>query len=89
MTEEEHIQKGFNAGYQLQRHNPELTMQIEKGFTDKDHPYAQGFTAGSREFTKEQSTSSYLDKQLNKAKQYQSKKQNNPDHTQKDKGMDL
>ena len=67
MTFEEHIQKGFNAGYQLQKLHPALSEQLQMGFTDKDHPYVQGFTAGREEFAKEktQETPSLLDKYLN------------------------
>ena len=53
MTEEQYIQKGFNHGYQLQKHQPELAQQLQQGFADKNTPYAQGFTAGSQEYSKE------------------------------------
>jgi len=55
MTEEQYIQKGFNNGYQLQKHDPELSKTLQNGFTDKEHPYAQGFVAGSQEYVNEQS----------------------------------
>ena len=53
MTEEQYIQKGFNAGYQMEKHDSKLAKTLQKGFTDKEHPYVQGFIAGSKEYGKE------------------------------------
>jgi len=53
MTEEEHIQKGFNAGYKLEQLDPALSKTLQQGFTDKEHPYAKGFIAGGKEYVKE------------------------------------
>ncbi len=55
MTEEDYIQKGFNHGYQLQKHRPELAKTIQDGFADKQAPYAQGFSAGRQEYSNEKS----------------------------------
>lgn len=46
--------KGFNDGYLLQQHNPELANELEEGFSDPSHPYADGFASGKAEFSKEQ-----------------------------------
>lgn len=54
MTEEQQIQKGFNHGYQLQKHEPELAQTLQQGFSKQDSPYAQGFVAGGQERVKEQ-----------------------------------
>lgn len=68
MTEEEQIQKGFNHGYQLQKHQPELAKTLQEGFQDKKAPYALGFIAGSQEYvletekTKGSKLSNYLNK---------------------------
>lgn len=53
MTEEQQIQKGFNHGYQLQKHQPMLAKTIMEGFADKQSPYAVGFRAGSNEWSQE------------------------------------
>ena len=67
MTEEEYIQKGFNAGYQLQHHEPKIAEQIQQSFTDQSHPYAQGFIAGSQEYEKEKGiNNNLLSKYMNK-----------------------
>ena len=54
MKDIELIKKGFNAGYLLQKHDPELAQKLLKGLKDKDIPYAQGYKAGIKEYTREQ-----------------------------------
>ena len=85
MTEEQHIQKGFNHGYQLQKLQPELAQSVKEGLSDKDHPYAKGFLAGAQEYSreKENEKSSY---QPDLGPKRQSKSQ---DKSQKDKGFEL
>ena len=53
MEEQGQIKKGFNVGYELEKHAPEICKTIQDGFTDKEHPYAVGFIAGSNEFINE------------------------------------
>lgn len=57
MNEEKQINKGFNAGYMLAKHRPELAEQMQKGFVDKENPYALGFIAGTKEYVRELSKS--------------------------------
>ena len=63
MNQDNLIIKGFNDGYLLQKHKPKLASQIQQGFVDKNHDYAQGFTKGRQEFNKEASKdkSNYMD----------------------------
>ncbi|MEO1261732.1 MAG: hypothetical protein AAFZ15_23210 [Bacteroidota bacterium] len=53
MTEEQQIQKGFNAGYLIAKHRPDLAEKMQNGFVDKGIPYALGFIAGTKEHKKE------------------------------------
>ncbi len=85
MTFEEHIQKGFNAGYQLEKHNPELASTLKKGFTDKEHPYVQGFMAGSQEYSKEV----VKEKSSPLSKYSLDKKKSSPSPSQERDGMDF
>jgi len=64
MSKEDNIQKGFNAGYQLQKHDPNLAESLANSFVDKEHPYAEGFSKGAEQYTVEQaqSKSSYKDR---------------------------
>ena len=55
MTRDQYLQDGFNAGYQLQQHKPELAAHLQKGFANKQHPYARGFSSGQQQYIKEQS----------------------------------
>lgn len=90
MTEEEIIQKGFNAGYRLQKLKPELASQLQQGFSDKEHPYAQAFIAGTEQYVKDSSKdkSSFVDKYFNKIKS-QTKTKSPDKGKSKDKGVDL
>lgn len=54
MDEKNALIKGFNAGYWLEKHEPELSKIIQESFADRDHPYADGFIKGSNEFEQEQ-----------------------------------
>ncbi len=47
------IQKGFNAGYLMEKHNPALAQKLREGLTSKDNPYAMGFIKGSQEYAQE------------------------------------
>lgn len=57
MTEEQLIQRGFNAGYGLAKQDPALSQSLQNCLKGNDSPYAQGFLAGSKEWEKEQSKS--------------------------------
>ncbi|MEO1262980.1 MAG: hypothetical protein AAFZ15_29500 [Bacteroidota bacterium] len=53
MEEEKKFLKGFNAGYQLAKHSPELSNKLKKGIQKSENPYVSGFFAGTHEFNKE------------------------------------
>ena len=53
MKQEDSILKGFNAGYLLQKHEPELAKSLRKVLEGNDKPYVQGFLAGSKEYLTE------------------------------------
>ena len=40
------IQKGFNAGYQLQKHKPQLAEKLKRSLQGNDEGYAIGFLKG-------------------------------------------
>ena len=54
MKDIELIKKGFNAGYLLQKHDPELAQKLLQDLKDTDIPYSQGYKAGIKEYTREQ-----------------------------------
>ena len=57
MSEAKKTLEGFNAGYILKEHRPELSKQLENSLGDIELPFFKGFVAGSKEFIKEQTKS--------------------------------
>jgi len=55
MKEEKEIQDGFNAGYLIAKHLPDLSGKLQKGLASKEDDFAKGFMAGAKEFTGEAS----------------------------------
>jgi len=44
------IQKGFNAGYLMEKLNPELARKLRDGITDDENPYLLGFSKGAEQY---------------------------------------
>ncbi len=53
MDEEKDILEGFNAGYIIEKHRPELAKQLVSAVEGVELPFVEGFVAGSQEYTKE------------------------------------
>ena len=64
MTADQITQRAFNAGYLVEKHLPQLSKLLLKGFQGNEHPYVKGFVAGSSEMVKErgQNKSKFLEK---------------------------
>ena len=58
------IQKAFNAGYLLEKHQPQLAQQIAKGLQNPKSEFAEGFSAGRKQVEQErnQNKSKFLEK---------------------------
>jgi hypothetical protein len=58
------IQKAFNAGYLLEKHQPQLAQQISKGLQNPKSEFAEGFSAGRKqvEMERSQNKSKFLEK---------------------------
>jgi len=54
MTEDERYIEGFNHGYELMTHDPDMAMIISKGVSNNNDPYATAFIHGSLQAVKEQ-----------------------------------
>lgn len=52
MENEKHFTKGFNAGYLLSQHEPELLKQLLKS-PNTDNEYIQGLTLGQKQYDRE------------------------------------
>ena len=53
MDKEQELENGFNAGYIIEKHNPELAKYLIEGIEQLKDSYADGFIAGSKESIKE------------------------------------
>ena len=45
--------EGFNAGYLIEKHKPELSQKLVNGLDGVEVPFIEGFIAGSKEFVQE------------------------------------
>ena len=50
---EKEIQKGFNAGYLLEKLNPKLSQKLRMGITEESEPYMLGFAKGAEQYNNE------------------------------------
>lgn len=53
MKNDDQILDGFNDGYIIQKHEPELANQMIANLDGVDEPYMKGFVAGAKEFQME------------------------------------
>ena len=56
MDEQKHneeIRKGFNAGYLLEKLNPELAQKLRNGIADKKNPFLFGMLKGAEQYNQE------------------------------------
>ncbi len=60
--ESKEITEGFNAGYLIEKHRPELTQQLVKSIEGVELPFIEGFVAGSQEYAKERTRSKIISK---------------------------
>ena len=59
MNDLEMTKKGFNAGYLLEKYDPDLARKLLKDLKDKDIPYAVGYKAGVKEMARERIMEQY------------------------------
>ena len=53
MDTDQEILEGFNAGYIIEKHRPELAKQLVAAVEGIEVPFVEGFIAGSKEYSKE------------------------------------
>lgn len=81
MSEEENYKKGFNNGYLLAQHRPELLNKLT-GTLDRSIPYLDGLASGKEEYD--------LEKARNYFKKFErsDSTEKTKDKTKEDKGLD-
>ena len=52
-AEQKEFVKGFNSGYLLEKHTPELIFKIQPHISESKVPYVAGINKGILEFKKE------------------------------------
>lgn len=82
------IQKAFNAGYLLEKYQPQLAQQIAKGLQNPKSEFAEGYTAGRKqvEIERSQNKSKFLEKLQ---AEYGTKVPTKTKGKDKDKGIDI
>ncbi len=56
MDEAKEMLEGFNTGYLIEKHRPELAKQLVKAVEGVELPLVNGFVAGSQEYAKERAS---------------------------------
>ena len=62
MDEDKEMLEGFNAGYIIEKHRPELAKQLVSAVEGVEIPFVEGFVAGSKEYAKERTQSKVISK---------------------------
>lgn len=78
--------EGFNAGYIIEKHRPELSKKLVNAVQGADMPFIEGFIAGTEEYSKERSRSKIINKLRDGLQQQKTKSTKGKD---KDKGIDM
>lgn len=52
-AQNQEIQKGFNAGYLLEKLNPKLAQKLRSGISDKSSPFLLGMAKGAEQYNQE------------------------------------
>ena len=87
MDSEKQIVEGFNAGYLIEKHRPELAKTLAEKSQGMESPFIEGFSAGRAEFARERGKSKFLSKLRGSAPQPPSVK--SKDKNRDDKGLDI
>lgn len=80
MAEDKDIVEGFNAGYLIQMHRPELAKQLVTSVVGVEMPFIEGFVAGTQEYVKEGVQKKVIAKFREASKETISKQTKNKEH---------
>lgn len=62
MDADKDLLEGFNAGYIIEKHRPELSKQLVSAVEGVELPFIEGLVAGAQEYTKERTQSKTIAK---------------------------
>lgn len=86
MDADQEILEGFNAGYIIEKHRPELAKQLLAAVEGVEVPFVEGFVAGSQEYAKERTQMKTISKLREASK---SRIPRPTKDKEKDKGFDM
>lgn len=86
MSEEKDLVEGFNAGYIIEKHRPELAKQLLSAVDGVELPFVEGFVAGSQEYAKERTRMKTISKLRDSSRGRLPRPTKDKD---KDKGIDM
>lgn len=84
---EQELARGFNAGYIIQKHRPDIADGLTEAVKDKQDEFFQGLVAGSEQYAKERTQSKTIGKLKDTARQIPRPTQKGKDRPSK--GFDL
>jgi hypothetical protein len=84
---EQELAKGFNAGYIIQKHRPEIADSLTEAVRENKDEFFQGLVAGSEQYSKERTQSKTISKLRDTVRQLPRSTQKGKDSP--NKGFDL
>lgn len=84
---EEELASGFNAGYIIQKHRPDLANSLAEVVNAEADDFFQGFVAGSQQYAKERAQSKTVSRLRDTARQIPRPTQRTRDTP--DKGLEI
>ena len=79
------ILEGFNAGYLIEKHRPELNKQLVNAVEGVEMPFIEGYVEGSNEYAKERTRSKNISKIIKVSQSIKPKQDKGRD----DKGFEI
>lgn len=89
MENDQELIEGFNAGYIIEKHRPELAKQLVEGLDGADVPFVEGFIAGNSQSV--QDRESAKSRTISKLKSFAKSRIPNPTQSKDkdDKGFEI
>ena len=84
---EQELARGFNAGYIIQKHRPDIADGLTEVVKDNQDEFFQGLVAGSEQYAKERAQSKTISKLRDTARQIPRPTQKGKDSP--DKGFEI
>ncbi len=87
MEKDQELIEGFNAGYIIEKHRPELAKQLVENIDEVELPYVEGFLAGTIQFSQERELAK--SKTISKLKSFAKDRISKPNKSKDDKEFEI